>query len=110
MLPQRRLLRLAEGGSTTRPVRLKGLAWLSPFNERDVRCKQRKQRADARTRVLTAPQPNAAQFEVLLCLPTAPMLPTEGSGDFGTSPFYRQLSDKPQLIFVLNMRTQPEAQ
>jgi hypothetical protein len=32
-----------------------------------------------------------------LCLPTAPALPNRGSGDFGTSPFYGQLSDKLQL-------------
>ena len=44
--------------------------------------------------------PNAAKLEVLLCLPTAPALPTEGSGDFGTSPFYGQLSDKTQLALV----------
>jgi hypothetical protein len=47
-----------------------------------------------------ATEPNTAQFEVLLCLPTAPALPTEGSGDFGMSPFYGQRSDKPQLAFV----------
>ena len=49
-----------------------------------------------------APEPNPAQFEVLLCLPTAPALPAEGSGDFGTSPLYGQLSDKPLLVLVLN--------
>ena len=52
------------------------------------------------TRLPMAPAPNATQFQVLLCLPTAPALPTEGSGDFGTSPFYGQLSDKPQLAFI----------
>jgi hypothetical protein len=66
---------------------------------RALRCKQRKQR-DARTRLPMATEPNAAQFEVLLCLPTAPALPSEGSGDFGTSPFYGQPSDKPQLAFI----------
>jgi hypothetical protein len=30
----------------------------------------------------------------LLCLPTAPMLPVDLSGDFGTSPFFGQLSGK----------------
>jgi hypothetical protein len=35
----------------------------------------------------------------MLCLPTAPTLPTEGSGDFGTSPLYGQLSGKPRLVF-----------
>jgi hypothetical protein len=29
-----------------------------------------------------------------LCLPTAPRLPTAGSGDFGTSPFLGSASDK----------------
>jgi hypothetical protein len=33
-----------------------------------------------------------------LCLPTASALPTEGSGDFGTSAFFGQLSDKPLLV------------
>jgi hypothetical protein len=37
---------------------------------------------------------NNALIEVLLCLPTAPALLLEGSGDFGTSPIYGQLSDK----------------
>ena len=60
-----------------------------------MRCKRRKQRAGLRTRLPIAPEPDATQFEVLLCLPTAPPLPTAGSGDFGTSPFYGQLSDKP---------------
>jgi hypothetical protein len=58
------------------------------------------QAARAWQRLLMAPEPNAAQFEVLLCLPTAPALPTEGSRDFGTSPFYGQLFGKPQLAFV----------
>ena len=35
---------------------------------------------------------------MILCLPTAPLLPIGGSGDFGTSPFYGQLSDKPLLV------------
>jgi hypothetical protein len=35
---------------------------------------------------------------MILCLPTAPVLPTGGSGDFGTSPLYGQLSDKPLLV------------
>src|SRR5450432_2743396 len=42
-----------------------------------------------------APAPRADQLEVILCLPTAPALPTERNGDFGTSQFYGQLSDKP---------------
>jgi hypothetical protein len=33
----------------------------------------------------------------MLCLPTAPALPTKASGDFGTSPFYGQRLDKPLL-------------
>ena len=54
--------------------------------------------ADARMRVLKAPVQNAGLFEVLLCLPTAPALPIEGNGDFGTSPIYGQLPDKRLLI------------
>jgi hypothetical protein len=41
---------------------------------------------------------NAALLGCLLCLPTAPALPIEGNGDFGTSPIYGQLSDKPLLV------------
>jgi hypothetical protein len=44
-----------------------------------------------------APTLITALIEVLLCLPTAPVLLLGGSGDFGTSPFFEQLSDKPQL-------------
>jgi hypothetical protein len=33
----------------------------------------------------------------LLRLPTAPGLPLKGDGDFGTSAFFGQLSDKPLL-------------
>jgi hypothetical protein len=50
--------------------------------------------------VLTAPHPNATLFGVLLCLPTAPGLPLQGNGDFGTSAFFRQLSDKPVLARI----------
>jgi hypothetical protein len=35
-----------------------------------------------------------------LCLPTAPGLPLQGSGDFGTSAFFGQLSDKPLLACI----------
>ena len=64
---------------------------------------RRMQRADARMRVLMAPVQNAARFEVLLCLPTAPALPIEGNGDFGTSPIYGQLPDKPLLVYPPHM-------
>ena len=60
---------------------------------RAPRCKQR----NAWTRLPNGSRAERSSFEVLLCLPTAPALPTEGSGDFGTSPFYGQLSDKPLL-------------
>ena len=61
------------------------LAWLSPFDETNAR---RRERADVRTRVLMALAPNAAQFEVLSCLPTASVLPIGRTGDIGTSPFW----------------------
>jgi hypothetical protein len=35
-----------------------------------------------------------------LCLPTAPGLPLQGNGDFGTSAFFGQLSDKPLLACI----------
>jgi hypothetical protein len=57
-------------------------------------------RAQRRSRVLTAPEPNATLLRALLCLPTAPALPPGENGDFGGSPIYGQLSDKPLLAFV----------
>jgi hypothetical protein len=50
--------------------------------------------------MLTAPEPNTTLHGVLLCLPTAPTLPPGENGDFGMSPIYGQLSDKPPLAFV----------
>ncbi len=48
-----------------------------------------------------ATTPITALIEVLLCLPTAPvLLLLGGSGDFGTSPIYGQLSDKRLLAYV----------
>jgi hypothetical protein len=41
-----------------------------------------------------------ALIEVLLCLPTAPVLLLGGSGDFGTSPIYEHHSDKRLLAYV----------
>jgi hypothetical protein len=49
---------------------------------------------------LTAPEPNATLFGVLLCLPTAPALPRAENGDFGTPPIYEQLTGKPVLANV----------
>ena len=43
---------------------------------------------------------NQTLFEVSLCRPTAPGLPIWGTGDFGTSPIFWQLSDKPLLACV----------
>ena len=40
---------------------------------------------------------------MLLCLPTAPGLPLHGNGDFGTSAFFGQLSDKPAACLYLMM-------
>ena len=46
------------------------------------------------------PLANTTLFEVLLCRPTAPGLPIWVTGDFGTSPIFQQLSDKPLLASV----------
>jgi hypothetical protein len=59
--------------------------------------------ARAATQVRTAPRSNATLFGVLLCLPTAPALPPGEKGDFGASPIYGQLSDKPQLALVYSL-------
>jgi hypothetical protein len=39
-------------------------------------------------------------FKVLLCQPMATTAAAVGNGDFGTSPFFGQLSDKLLLAFV----------
>jgi hypothetical protein len=70
------------------------------YDQRDVR---RTQCAQQRRRVLTAPEPNATLFGVLLCLPTAPALPPGEKGDFGTSPIYEQLTDKHCLPLYTHM-------
>src|SRR2546430_834496 len=49
---------------------------------------------------LRHPHPNATLFGVSLCLPTAPGLPLQGNGDFGTSAFFGQLSDKLALARI----------
>jgi hypothetical protein len=38
-------------------------------------------------------------LRLLLCQPMAPPLPLSGNGDFGTSPFFGQLRDKPLLAY-----------
>ena len=43
---------------------------------------------------------------MLLCLPTAPALPPGENGNFGMSPIYGQLSDKPLLAFAVYMGVQ----
>jgi hypothetical protein len=43
---------------------------------------------------------NQTLFEVSLCRPTAPGPPIWGTGDFGTSPIFWQLSDKPLLACI----------
>jgi hypothetical protein len=50
-----------------------------------------------------APTLITALIEVLLCLPTAPVLLLEASGDFGTSPIYEHHSDKRPLAYVMCM-------
>jgi hypothetical protein len=76
---------------------------ISVFDGGDVR---RNLRANAPTRVLIAPVPNATLLKGLLCLPTALALPTVDKGDFGTSPIYGQLSDKTLLASLPNWGAQ----
>ena len=71
------MLRASSAGFILPPA-ARQLKRLSPFHKTALRCKQcdqRKQSEDAQTRLPMAPTPNASQFEVLLCLPTAPALP-----------------------------------
>jgi hypothetical protein len=80
-----------------------GLAWSArylccPFDAWDARRAARGHAPDAGC--LGHPHPNATLFAVLLCLPTAPGLPLQGNGDFGTSAFFGQLSDKPVLARI----------
>ena len=70
-----------------------------PFDKRDAR---RKQRAEVRKRqILTAPARTAALFGVLVVPADGTSAATEGNGDFGTSPIYGQLSDKPTACLYL---------
>ena len=67
----------------------------SYFYEKDA-CRNRRAKAP---KALIALAPNATVIEGLLCLPTAPALPTRDKGIFGTSPIYGQLSDMPLLAY-----------
>jgi hypothetical protein len=58
---------------------------------------RRKQRASLTNTGADGTRAEQSSTGMILCLPTAPLLPIGGSGDFGTSPFYGQLSDKPLL-------------
>jgi hypothetical protein len=102
----RRQLFLAEGECATRPVELPGtLAWLSPFDERNVR---RTQRTRQLRRVRMAPEPATALFGVLLCLPTAPTLPKVTNENFATFSLLRQLSGQSltcPLLFYVGAKT-----
>jgi hypothetical protein len=69
-----------------------------PFDAWDARRAARGHAPDAGC--LRHPHPNATLFAVLLCLPTAPGLPLQRNGDFGTSAFFGQLSDKPLLACI----------
>ena len=52
----------------------------------------------SKTLIPTAPDMNYVAVRLKLCLPMAAGLPIRGSGDFGTSPFFGQLTDKPLLV------------
>jgi hypothetical protein len=71
-----------------------------PLNERDA---HRKRRADVRNADAHRIRSRTSIFRVLLCLPTAPTLPIEGNGDFGTSPFFGQRSNKLCLLCLQQM-------
>jgi hypothetical protein len=63
---------------------LKELAWLLPFDERNVRARG----AQLRRRVLMALAPNGVRLiPRIICLPTASVLPID-NGDFDTSLFF----------------------
>ena len=52
----------------------------------------------SKTLAPAAPDMNHVAERLKLCLPMAAGLPIGGSGDFGISPFFRQLTDKPLLV------------
>ena len=52
----------------------------------------------SKTLIPTAHDMNYVAVRSKLCLPMAAGLPIGGSGDFGTSPFFGQLTDKPLLV------------
>jgi hypothetical protein len=78
-----------------------GLAWSGRHPVSPFQCVGRAPRGHAADAgCLRHSHPNATLFGVLLCLPTAPELPLRGNGDFGTSAFFGQLSDKPLLACI----------
>src|SRR5438105_9670213 len=76
-----------------------GLGWPAPVSCGALSVWDAPRSARTRTGcgVLWHSHPNTTLFGVLLRLPTAPGLPLQGNGDFGTSAFFGQLSDKPVL-------------
>jgi hypothetical protein len=50
--------------------------------------------------VLISPAPNAALTWIVILPADGTALPNGGNGDFGTSPIYGQISDKPLLAFI----------
>jgi hypothetical protein len=65
---------------------------------RRTRAAQRGHAPDAG--VLTALASERSSISSVIGLPTAPGLPLQGNGDFGTSAFFGQLSDKPLLACI----------
>ena len=94
----RRQLFLAGGECATRLVELPGLAWLSPFDERNV---GRTQRTRQLRRVRMAPEPATALFGILLCLPTAPTLPKLTNENFYFLAFAAALGPVTDLPIII---------
>jgi hypothetical protein len=77
---------------------LKERAWLSPFDE-GSRATSSARTWEGAGAYGTRIRCNSL-FGVLLRLPTAPGAATVWNGDFGTSPIFGQLSDKPLLASI----------
>jgi len=74
---------------------LKELAWLLPFDKRDARRKAA--RGGTKAADTHGTRADRSSIWGVIVPADGTSAATEGNGDFGTSPIFGQLSDKPAL-------------
>jgi hypothetical protein len=78
---------------------LKELAWLLPFDKR-ARAENSARRHESRGYSLGTRADRSSIWRVVIVPADGTSAATEGNGDFGTSPIFGQLSDKPALACI----------